>query len=73
MDNIFATMPKRPYSGLVLYGDFFPNIQTMMVRFQAPNFEIDVNAFYKNKYKVTCMIPRKLKLLKFYFIYFILL
>ena len=57
-DHTFATVGKRPYSGLVLYGDFFPNIQTMMVRFQAQNFEIDTNAFYKNKYKVTCMLPR---------------
>jgi hypothetical protein len=58
IDNYFNSVSKRPYSGLILYGEFFPNIQTMMVRFQAPNFEIDVNAFYKNKYKVTCMIPR---------------
>ena len=59
IDHHFASIAKRPFSGLILYGDFFPNIQSMMVRFQGPNFEIDVNAFYKNKYKVTCMIPRK--------------
>jgi len=56
-DNIFATVSKRPYAGLILYGDYFPNSQMMMVRFQAGHCEYDTIAFYKNKFKVACLIP----------------
>lgn len=59
-DILFSTVHKRPYSGLVMYGNFFPNSQMMMVRFQGPNCEYDTIAFYKNKYKVTCLIPGKI-------------
>lgn len=56
-DHIFATVSKRPFSGLILYGDYFPNSQMMMVKFQGPNCEYDTIAFYKNKFKVACFIP----------------
>ncbi len=56
-DSIFVTMSKRPYSGLILYGDYFPNSQMMMVRFQSSHCEYDTIAFYKNKFKVACLIP----------------
>jgi hypothetical protein len=59
-DAHFQNVSKRPFSGLVLYGNFFPSSRIMMVRFQGNNFEQDTIAFYKNKYKVTCMIPGKI-------------
>lgn len=60
-DSAFANLHKRPYAGLVLYGNFFPNSQMMMVRFHGVKYDYDTIAFYKNKYKVTCLVPGKYK------------
>jgi hypothetical protein len=70
-DNLINNVYKRPYVGLLIYGTFFPNTQTLKVRFQAQNCEIDVFAFYKNQHKIACLVPGKTKdfLFKQYMIY----
>jgi len=58
-DNTINNVYKRPYSGLNLYGEFFPKTETIKVKFVAQSCEYDVIAFYKNSRKVSCLIPGK--------------
>ena len=61
-DNIINNVYKRPYNGLILYGNFFPNTPLMKVKFVGQNCEYDVIAFYKNKSKIACLIPGIIKI-----------
>ena len=61
--------PRRAYNGLYLYGDFFPqtnvyslNNQYLKIKFRSNICEQDTNAFFKNKYKIGCLIPEISKL-----------
>lgn len=56
-ENLINTMYKRPYNGLILYGNFFPNTPFLKVKFISQHFEFEAIAFYKNMYKIACLIP----------------
>jgi hypothetical protein len=52
---------KRPFAGLYLYGTYFPNTQLLRVRFHfSKSLEFETIVFYKNQYKIACLIPGKM-------------
>ena len=63
------TLPRRAYNGLYLYGDFFPqsNVNTSLkknlkVKFRSNVCDEIAPAYFKNKYKIGCLIPEMGKL-----------
>ena len=61
-NDMIETQYKRPYNGLALYSNFFPEIQIMQVKFANEKGDIDCPAFYKNDKKIVCLIPEMPKL-----------
>ena len=57
-DDNLINLYKRPFGGINLYGNFFPNSQLMKVKFHyTKSLEFENIVFYKNEYKVSTMIP----------------
>lgn len=56
-ENDAIELFKRPYNGLALFGNFFPDTQSMQVRFASELGDTDAVAFYKNENKIACLIP----------------
>ena len=54
-------VPRRPYSGLYLYGNFFPKPENkshvIKVKLVCNELEYIVEGFWKNKYKIGILIP----------------
>ena len=66
-DDTIANVYKRPYNGLSLYGNFFPEIDTLKLRFAVINnpeinAEVEANVYYVNENKINCLIPEVPKL-----------
>ena len=62
-DENLLNLYKRPFGGINLYGNFFPNSQLMKVRFHYTKYlEFESIVFYKNEYKVSTIIPGTYKL-----------
>jgi len=55
-DAIFA-LPRRAHNGLYLFGDYFPQSNNMKVKFRSQVGEFETGAYFKNKYKIGCLIP----------------
>ncbi len=59
-DDHVINSAKRPYAGINIYSNFFPNTQYMKVKFHySKSLEFENIVFYKNEYKVTTYIPGK--------------
>ena len=60
-EDTILNVHKRPYNGLALYGNFFPEIDTLKIKFATinseTNSEIDTVAYYVNENKITCLVP----------------
>jgi len=59
-EDMIKNQHKAPYNGLSLFGDFFPNINGMKIKFWTGTgedlSEIETELYYKNENKVACIV-----------------
>ena len=59
-DDMIKTQHKAPYNGLALYGEYFPNLQDMKIKFWTGTgedlSEIETELYYKNENKLACIV-----------------
>ena len=59
-DDMIKNQHKAPYNGLALYGDYFPNIKNMKIKFwtgtEEDMSEIETELYYKNENKLACIV-----------------
>ena len=59
-EDMIKNQHKPPYNGLSLFGEFFPNITGMKIKFFVEGnegCEIETDAYYKNENKISCIVP----------------
>ena len=59
-EDMIKNQHKSPYNGLALYGDYFPNIKDMKIKFWTGTgedmSEIETELYYKNENKLACIV-----------------
>ena len=59
-EDMIKNQHKAPYNGLALYGDYFPNLQDMKIKFYTGTgedlSEIETELYYKNENKLACIV-----------------
>ena len=59
-EDMIKNQHKAPYNGLALYGDYFPNLPGMKIKFWTGTgedlSEIDTELYYKNENKLACIV-----------------
>ena len=59
-DDMIKNQHKPPYNGLALFGDFFPKISDMKIKFTVGTgddaCEIETELYYKNENKLACIV-----------------
>ena len=59
-EDMIKNQHKSPYNGLALYGDYFPNLQDMKIKFYTGTgedlSEIETELYYKNENKLACIV-----------------
>ena len=59
-EDMIKNQHKAPYNGLALYGDYFPNLPDMKIKFWTGTgedlSEIDTELYYKNENKLACIV-----------------
>ena len=59
-EDMIKNQHKAPYNGLSLYGDYFPNISGMKIKFWNGTgddlSEIETELYYKNENKLCCLV-----------------
>lgn len=61
-DQMIQTVPRRPYTGIYIYGEYFPkpdlksNLKIRLRTEDGQYFEVE-NTFWKNKKKIGALIP----------------
>ena len=59
-EDMIKNQHKSPYNGLALYGDYFPNIKDMKIKFWTGTgedmSEIETELYYKNEKKLACIV-----------------
>ena len=59
-EDMIKTQHKSPYNGLALYGDYFPNLPDMKIKFWTGTgedmSEIETELYYKNENKLACIV-----------------
>ena len=59
-EDMIKNQHKAPYNGLSLYGDFFPNISGMKIKFTVGTgddaSEVETDLYNKNENKLACLI-----------------
>ena len=59
-EDMIKNQHKSPYNGLALYGDYFPNIKDMKIKFWTGTgedmSEIETELYYKNEHKLACIV-----------------
>ena len=59
-EDMIKNQHKAPYNGLALYGDYFPNLSDMKIKFWTGTgedlSEIETELYYKNENKLACIV-----------------
>ena len=59
-EDMIKSQHKSPYNGLALYGDFFPNLPDMKIKFWTGTgedlSEVETELYYKNENKLACIV-----------------
>ena len=59
-EDMIKNQYKAPYNGLALYGDYFPNIKDMKIKFTViigeDEYEVETDLYYKNENKLACIV-----------------
>ena len=59
-EDMIKNQYKAPYNGLALYGDYFPNIKNMKIKFTVvigeDEYEGESDLYYKNENKLACIV-----------------
>ena len=59
-EDMIKNQHKAPYNGLSLFGDFFPNLSGMKIKFwtgtEEDLYEIETELYYKNENKLACIV-----------------
>ena len=59
-EDMIKNQHKAPYNGLSLFGDFFPNVNGMKIKFTVGTgddaSEVETDLYYKNENKLACVI-----------------
>jgi hypothetical protein len=59
-EDMIKNQHKAPYNGLALYGEYFPNLPDMKIKFYTGTgedlSEIETELYYKNENKLACIV-----------------
>ena len=59
-EDMIKNQHKAPYNGLALYGEYFPNLTDMKIKFYTGTgedlSEIETELYYKNENKLACIV-----------------
>ena len=58
-EGMIKNQHKAPFNGLSLFGDFFPNLTGMKIKFTGTGedlSEVETESYYKNENKLACII-----------------